>query len=85
MILELFEEREKMKAKKEYKENIGRISDNEEICNTIDELVERLEESDLDFKDKFIEDLKDWKYYVKAEIEHYEDEDIEIMEFLEGK
>lgn len=80
MLVQIIEEKEKREAKKQYQENIGIISDLSDICDVIDELAEKLNNSQFEFKDKFIEDLKARKCDVKAEMEHYENEDLEIKE-----
>lgn len=84
MILQLCEKQAEMKAKKKYRENINQISDLDDICDTIDELIERFEDSNCEFKDKFIQNLKDMKIYTIDEMRHYEEENIEIMEDWEG-
>jgi hypothetical protein len=66
--------------RKQYKDNISRICDREDICTAIEELVERISNTDFENKDKFIEDLNGWKFDVDAEIQYYENQNLEFME-----
>lgn len=83
MVVQLFEKQEEIKAKKEYKKNISKISDLDDICKVIDELVERIDDVNCDFKDKFIQNLKDIKFDIVAEMRGYEEENFEILEIWE--
>lgn len=85
MVVQLFEKQEEIKAKKEYKKNISKISDLDDICKVIDELVERINDVNCDFKDKFIQNLKDIKLDIVAEKFFYEEENLDILEILEGE
>jgi len=83
MILEIFEEQERLKAKKEKKENQHNICDLEDILDDIESLIEKLNKSNFEQKNNFIKDLNSWEPHIKAEIEHYEEENLEIMEIWE--
>ena len=83
MLVQIFEKQEEMNAKKEYKNNIGKINDLEDICQVIDELIERIDDVNCDFKDKFIQNLKDIKFDIVAEMRGYEEENFEILEVWE--
>lgn len=83
MVVQLFEKQEELNAKKEYKENISKISDLDDICTVIDELVDRINDVNCEFKDKFIQNLKDIKFDIVAEMRGYEEENFEILEIWE--
>lgn len=85
MVVQLFEKQEEINAKKEYKKNISKISDLDDICKVIDELVDRIADVNCDFKDKFIQNLKDIKFDIIAEKFFYEEENLDILEILEGE
>lgn len=84
MLIQIAEKQEELRAKKEYEKNISRISDLDDVCVTIDELVERLKESDFEFRNGFIQELKDRKFDVVAEMRYYEEKNFELMEVYEG-
>ena len=67
MIVEIFQKQEEMKAKKEFLKNVSKIYDLEDICTVIDELVERMEDVKPEFKDKFVQSLKDMKFDIENE------------------
>lgn len=85
MLIQIAEKQEELRAKKEYEKNISRISDLDDVCVTIDELVERLKESDFEFRNVFIQELKDRKFDVVAEMRYYEEKNFELMEVYEGE
>ena len=83
MIVQIFEKQEEMRAKREYEKNMSKINDLDDICVTIDELVERIEDVNCEFKDKFVQSLKDMKFDIVAEMRSYEQANLEIMEIYE--
>lgn len=83
MVVQIFKKQEEMRAKKEYEKNLSKISDLDDICTVVDELVERIDAVNCEFKDKFIQILKDIKFDIVAEMRSYEQDNFEIMEIYE--
>lgn len=83
MLLEIVKKQEEVKAKKEYKKNISKISDLDDICTVIDELIERIDNANCEFKDKFMQNLKDIKCDIAHEMCWYEEQNLKISEMGE--
>lgn len=79
-LVELNQQKEKSKAKKHYKDNISKISDLDDICTVIDELIERANDVNLENKEKFSKELIDWKNDIIAEMRFCEEENLEYEE-----
>lgn len=84
MVLELYREQEKKKAKKEYKENISKICDLDDICVIIEDLVERVNKVDFIAKESFAKEMKAWKKDFISESQFYEEENLNMEEIWEG-
>lgn len=80
MVLQIFQKQEEMKAKKQYQKNISNIYDLEDICTVIDELVERMNDVNCEYKYKHIQALNDIKFDIVDEIINYENKNLDIME-----
>ena len=85
MVIEIFKKQEETKARLEYEKNQSKIYDLDDICTVVDELVERMEEVEPEFKDKFIEKLKDIKFDIVAEMRAYEESNLEILGIWEDE
>lgn len=85
MVVEIFKKQEETKARLEYEKNQSKIYDLDDICTVVDELVERMEEVEPEFKDKFIEKLKDIKFDIVAEMRAYEESNLEILGIWEDE
>lgn len=83
MLVQIFEKQEEMKAKKQYKNNISKIYDLEDICKTIEELIQRIEDVGCEYKDSFAEELKGRELEIINEIQWYEEQNLEIKEIYE--
>lgn len=79
MILELYREQEKMKAKKEYDENISKICDLADICVIIEDLVERVNKVDFTAKESFAKEMQTWEILLISEIKFCEEENLNIL------
>ena len=79
MVLELYREQEKIKAKKEYKENISKICDLDDICAIIEDLVERVNKVDFVAKENFVKEMQAWKILFISEMKFYEKENLNIL------
>lgn len=85
MVVQIFQKQEEMRAKKEFLKNVSKIYDLEDICTVIDELVERMEDVKPEFKDKFIQNLKDMKFDIVNEMQSYEEENLDLLEIWEDE
>lgn len=85
MVIEIFKKQEETKARLEYEKNQSKIYDLDDICTVVDELVERMEEVEPEFKDKFIEKLKNIKFDIVAEMRAYEESNLEILGIWEDE
>ena len=83
MVLELYREQEKMKAKKEYKENISKICDLDDICVIIEDLVERVNKVDFTAKESFAKEMRAWEKDFISESQFYEEENLNMEEVWE--
>lgn len=83
MLVEIFEKREEMRAKKEYEKNLGRISDLDDICSIIEDLIDRVNDIDFESKQNFTKEMRAWENDFIAEMKFYEDENLNLEEVWE--
>lgn len=80
----IFEIKQRLQAIKQFKENYSKISNLDDICQVIDELIERINENDCEFKERRIQELTLMKNDIIAEMINFEEENLELMEVWDG-
>ena len=83
MVLQIFEKQEKMRIKKRYEENIGKINDLDDACDVIDDVKYRISNIDYEFKNRHLKELSNIQDELIDEKKFLEDENLEIMEIWE--
>lgn len=79
MITQIFEKQEKVKAKKQYEENISKISDLDDVCNTIDDLKHRISNIDYENCNKHMKELSYMQDEIIEQMRICEEENIERL------
>ena len=83
MLIEIFKSQERARVYKQYEENIGRISDLDDICSIIDDLKYRISNTDLEYGSRYIKELGYIQDEIIDEMKFLEDENLEIEEIWE--
>lgn len=83
MVVQIFERQEEVRAKKQYKENIGKISDLDDVCNLIDDIKYRISNIDYEFKSRHMKELSSIQDEIIDEMKWVEEENIDIKEIYE--
>ena len=80
MVVQIIEKQEEMRAKKQYEENISKISDLDDICSVIDDLKYRMSNIDYEFKNRHLKELSSIQDEIIDEMKFLEDENLETEE-----
>lgn len=83
MIVQIFEKQEERKAKKKYEENIGIISDLDDVCSIIDDIKYRISNIDYEDNNRHVKELGSIQDEIIDEMKFLEDENLEIEEVWE--